>query len=210
MDERSDKLRTLVPWNREWLKPLRQKLLQDLRLGRSSVVVYLGPSESDFALDYDDGSVEAVVCEHVLMWATVPERTVDEMHRILKPGGHAVIGAEPDFGGVLEHPEAAGIQSLIAGVLRKHGADPDVGRRLLALFAPEHWERSIHVHQPGPQASPTGEMLELMVRRVRQTLDGEVRPSVVERWEQEVRQAASDGTFFSCVPHFALTARKVG
>jgi SAM-dependent methyltransferase len=206
MNDHAEMLRTLVPWNRDWLKPLRQRLLHDLRLGRSSVVVYLGPTESVVA--HDDCSVEAVVCEHVLMWAPVPERVISEMHRVLKPGGHAVVAAEPDFGGVMEHPEAAGIQGLIAGVLRKHGADPDIGRRLLALFDRDEWEPHVHVHQPGAQASPAGEMLELMIRRVRRSLDGEVQGSVIDRWEEEVRDASAAGTLFSWVPHYALVARK--
>ncbi len=208
MDGRAEDLRALVPWNRDWLKPLRSRLLRDLVLERSSLVVTIGPGEP-CVLAHDDGSVDAVVCEHVLMWTEVPERVIADVHRVLRPGGHLVVAAEPDFGGVLEHPDGAGIQGLVAGVLRKHGADPDVGRRLVSLFTRDRFSTEVHLHQPGPQASPAGEMLELMIRRVRLVLEGEVQPRVVDYWEREVRSASGLGTFFTWVPHFALVARKL-
>ncbi len=42
-------------------------------------------------LPYPDGSFDAVTCVLGLMYAAEPKRAIDQMHRVLKPGGRAAV-----------------------------------------------------------------------------------------------------------------------
>jgi SAM-dependent methyltransferase len=42
-------------------------------------------------LPFRDGSVGAIVCSHVLEHVARPDQVIDEMHRVLRPGGGAYI-----------------------------------------------------------------------------------------------------------------------
>jgi SAM-dependent methyltransferase len=213
------------------IAPLRERLLERAGAREAGIVAALGgpgPLEGTLRfmsrrspecvahdaladrLPLDDGSVQLVAAELTLMWLEDPPALVSDVHRVLAPGGRFVITAEPNFHGVMDHPPAAGPHGLIAGVLRKRGADPEVGRRLRTLFRPALWQSELFIHPPDPLPGPEGEDLEDVVRAVRAMLGGEVHPAVLERWEEEIRAASMDGTLLMYVPYFALIARKAG
>jgi hypothetical protein len=57
------------------------------------------------------------------------------MQRVTRPGGWVLALAEPDYGGRVDYPEAlAEAGRLQAEALRAQGAEPNMGRRLMALF----------------------------------------------------------------------------
>lgn len=161
-------------------------------------------------LPQDDGCVDVVAFERVLVWSEAPRALVGEIHRVLRPGGRALVLDEPDYHAVIEHPPGAGIHGLVAGVMRKAGADPAIGRRLRDLFRPDAWSTELLLHPPDPEPGPTGEDLEGLVREARGILDGAVAPAVLDRWEREVRDASALGILIVHLPRFALVARKRG
>jgi ubiquinone/menaquinone biosynthesis C-methylase UbiE len=55
----------------------------------ANVEFLLGPSD---ALPFDDGSFTALVCTTALHHFPDPQRSIDEMARVLEPGGRLVIG----------------------------------------------------------------------------------------------------------------------
>lgn len=55
----------------------------------ANVEFLLGPSDS---LPFDDGSFTALVCTTALHHFPDPQRSIDEMARVLEPGGRLVIG----------------------------------------------------------------------------------------------------------------------
>ena len=74
-------------------------------------------------------------CHYFLLWASDPLRTLAEMRRVTQPGGFILALAEPDYGGRIDYPEAlAQIGRLQEQSLRRQGADPYIGRKLMSLF----------------------------------------------------------------------------
>ena len=72
------------------LRLARSRLLADADSGRLANVEFLqGPSD---ALPFDDGSFTALVCTTALHHFPDPQRSIDEMARVLAPGGRLVIG----------------------------------------------------------------------------------------------------------------------
>jgi ubiquinone/menaquinone biosynthesis C-methylase UbiE len=57
--------------------------------GLTNVEFLLGPSD---ALPFDDGSFTALLCTTALHHFPDPQRSIDEMARVLEPGGRLVIG----------------------------------------------------------------------------------------------------------------------
>jgi SAM-dependent methyltransferase len=87
------------------------------------------------ALPFAGGSFDLVVCHYLLLWLADPRRAVQEMARVTRPGGAVLALAEPDYGGRIDYPpELVRLGRLQAEALRRQGADPEMGRRLGALF----------------------------------------------------------------------------
>lgn len=80
-----------------------------------------------------DASVDLVFAQLTLMWLDA-SRAIAEAARVLAPGGVLAV-IEPDYGGLMEHPEEIATKSLWMAALQRAGADPCVGRKLPGLFA---------------------------------------------------------------------------
>jgi ubiquinone/menaquinone biosynthesis C-methylase UbiE len=89
------------------------------------------------ALPFEDGAFDAVHAHALLEHLPRRAEAVAEMQRVLAPGG--VVGvASPDWGGFLLAPPDDAAQAALEAyqrLMRDHGADPLVGRRLGSLLA---------------------------------------------------------------------------
>jgi len=86
-------------------------------------------------LPFADATFDIVVCHYLLLWLSDAARGVQEMARVARRSGCVLACADPDYGGRLDHPpELAKLGQLQAKALRQQGADPEIGRRLGALF----------------------------------------------------------------------------
>jgi SAM-dependent methyltransferase len=98
------------------------------------------------ALPFPDGSFDVVVCHYLLLWLADPPLGVREMARVVRPNGHVLACAEPDYGGRVDHPpEMRRLGELQAEALRRQGADPETGRRLGELFVSSGLEGTVGV-----------------------------------------------------------------
>lgn len=69
------------------------------------------------------------------MWSSNPQQLVNEMARVVKPGGRVLASLEPDYGGKLHYPEDPRVDPIFAGkAIRDKGGDPHIGRKLRCLF----------------------------------------------------------------------------
>lgn len=88
------------------------------------------------ALPFADDAFDAAIAHYLLLWVRQPERLLQEMVRILRPGGALMCLAEPDYGGRIDHPSRlASLGRRQAHALQRSGAQPDIGRRLPGLLA---------------------------------------------------------------------------
>jgi SAM-dependent methyltransferase len=85
-------------------------------------------------LPFAGGSFDLVFSQLTLLWITPLQRALDEIHRVLSPGG-VLIALEPDYGGMIEHPPEIATRDLWLAALRRADADPFVGRTLPRLLS---------------------------------------------------------------------------
>jgi SAM-dependent methyltransferase len=86
-------------------------------------------------LPFSTGSFDMVVCHYLLLWLAKPLQVLQEMKRVIRPGGEILVAAEPDYGGRIDYPpELIELGRLQAEALRSQGADPSIGRRLASLL----------------------------------------------------------------------------
>lgn len=83
------------------------------------------------AMPFRTGSFDLAFFQNVLLWIAEPEEAIREAARVLESGG-ALVALEPDYGGMMEHPDL-GLRVIWLDALERAGADPLIGRRLPGL-----------------------------------------------------------------------------
>jgi SAM-dependent methyltransferase len=84
---------------------------------------------------YASGSFDLLICHFLLLWVADPQGVVNEVARLVRPGGSVLALAEPDYGGRVDHPEElADLGRLQENALRRQGAETRLGRRLGSLL----------------------------------------------------------------------------
>ena len=84
-------------------------------------------------LPFANNVFDLVFCQLALMWMPLEQATA-ELGRVTMKGG-VVVAIEPDYGGMLEWPEGAGLKEVWIAALDRAGADPFVGRKLPGTLA---------------------------------------------------------------------------
>lgn len=82
------------------------------------------------ALPFADGSFDAVAFHFVLLWLNDPVGCLKEAHRVLVPGGVAMILSEPDLSRREDEPDA-GLGEALRVCVRRAGGHPDAGARVV-------------------------------------------------------------------------------
>jgi len=85
-------------------------------------------------LPFADTVFDLVFTQLTLLWVQPVTRVLDEIHRVLHPGG-VLVALEPDYGGMIEHPPEIAARELWLSALGRAGADPLIGRALPGLLA---------------------------------------------------------------------------
>jgi SAM-dependent methyltransferase len=124
--------------------------LEILRLGGGRRVAADGR-----VLPFAAGCFDLVFAQMFFMWAR-PEEVLPEISRVMAPGGSLVACAEPDYGGVVEHPPA-GRMDTVASSLRAEGADVEVGRKLGAALQRAGFRVECGVHPARPLEAGRGD-----------------------------------------------------
>ena len=85
-------------------------------------------------LPFCNSSFDFVFSQNVLLWLNQPVKAIQEVVRVLEPGGVWVL-FEPDYGGMIEHPPEISTKELWISALKRAEADPMVGRKLPFLLS---------------------------------------------------------------------------
>jgi len=86
-----------------------------------------------YSLDHPDATFDVVHAHQVLQHLTDPVRALEELRRVLKPGGLLAV-RDSDYGAFTWAPADPGLDrwlELYHQVTRRNGAEPDAGRLLL-------------------------------------------------------------------------------
>ncbi|MHA1794209.1 MAG: class I SAM-dependent methyltransferase [Promethearchaeota archaeon] len=114
--------------DREFLQQARK----NLNRVNDDVKFYLGNANS---LPLDDNSMDIIFCQYFLMWNDDDEqdRILNEVMRVLKPGGWFICFAEPDYSNIIDIPENA-IVDLFINSLMKAGANLEAKKFIERIF----------------------------------------------------------------------------
>ena len=105
-----------------------------LALGGAADVTVLGDAH---ALPLPTGSVGSVLLRYVVQHLARPVDALREVHRVLRPGGVAVVtDVDAQLWGLAEpsYPELARVHARLAAAQQRGGGDRFVGRRLTRLL----------------------------------------------------------------------------
>jgi len=125
-------LQHLLPGNDLFGIDLRPDFLAEAR--RHAPLSHLAAADAA-ALPAAEAAFDAVICHYFLLWVNEPEVILKEMKRVTRPGGMVIAMAEPDYGGRIDYPASlVELGHLQGEALQRQGADPNMGRKLAALF----------------------------------------------------------------------------
>ena len=152
------------------------------------------------ALPFHDASFDLLLFQNVLLWVGDAEQAVAEAARVLAPGG-ALVALEPDYGGMMEHPDL-GLRVIWLDALERAGADPLIGRQLPGLCEAaglRPWVELAHI-----PAHAEAEALALLLGLP--LTPGERR--LVEGARPIIAAAAGGWSVFLHVPYFLVVAHR--
>lgn len=163
------------------------------------------------SLPFLDESFDAALCHYLLLWLKDPMRGMQEMARVVRPGGVVLACAEPDYGGRLDYPPALeALGKLQAESLRRQGADPAIGRRLGELFAAAGLQATVGVIAGRWRHSAPSDAAFAAEWRMREhDLAEMLPPDELQRLKTLDRQALEEGRRVLFVPTFYALGRKV-
>lgn len=105
-------------------------------------------------LPFASASFDLIFTQLALLWISPIEHAMDEIARVLAPGG-ALVALEPDYGGLIEYPEEVAARELWIAGLARAGADPHIGRKLPQALARRGFSVNVGLFDTLYAPSPT-------------------------------------------------------
>lgn len=162
-------------------------------------------------LPFADGHFDVAACNLMLLWARDPAAVVQEMARVVRPGGVVLASMEPDYSGKIHWPRNPLVDVVFQGqAVARRGGDPEAGRKLRQWFVGAGLQTSVGISNT--QIPTTAEDL-ANFRRHRNYYRRLLRENGFERrdihaWEEEYLQAMEAGIELCFLPLFHAIGRK--
>ena len=156
-------------------------------------------------LPFKKSTFDIVTCNLLLMWVEDPQKVVNEMARVTKPGGKVLASLEPDYGGKIHWPENKKVDPLFSGeAIRKKKGDPHIGRKLRALFTTAGLETKVGIGNSRIWSCPEDKDYYLHARDfyIKVLRDAGLKDKEIDKWEYEYLKSLDDGTQLSFFPQF--------
>jgi SAM-dependent methyltransferase len=125
-----------------------------LRLAESGLHIAAG---SGNCLPFSDCVFDLILTQMFFLWVPALDAMLVEINRVMAPGGHLIAAAEPDYGGIVEHPQEGALSRGLVAKLSTEGADVTVGRKLGGCLERAGFTVECGVHPARPLESAKAE-----------------------------------------------------
>jgi len=173
-----------------------------------NVELYVSNAET---IPFRDNTFDIVTCNLFFMWVDNPQKVINEMTRVTKPGGRVLASLEPDYGGKLHYPENPKIDAVFAGkAVKERGGDPHIGRKLRLLFVRAGLETKVGIGNNRIWSCEEDKSYYLHARDfyVKALKDAGLSEEEIDKWEYEYLKSLDDGVQLNFFPQFYAIGRK--
>lgn len=159
------------------------------------------------ALPFEDESVDVLRCERVLQHVDDPAAVVEEMARVLRPGGRIVL-IDTDWATAIVHPADPDVLGRMVAHFMSESANPYSGRRLRGLLAGAGLEIAAETAATmiEPQEGARQGFVAMMVQASAQA--GVLTPAEAQTFAATLAEAADRGAFHLSLTMYAVSAVK--
>ena len=157
---------------------------------------------TDTQLPLPERTADRVLCKNVLEYVPDPQQTINEFHRVLRPGGVAHV-SDSDWGAVIfgSAPERFGKIMAAAGIAFR---TPLIGRGLYGMYRRAGF-REIKVEVLA-HADTTGALRPVLTNMASYArLSGQLPDSEIDAFLDDIKRALDDETYFALLPQFLVT-----
>lgn len=152
-------------------------------------------------LPFANASFDLIFTQLALLWISPIEHAMDDIARVLAPGG-ALVALEPDYGGLIEYPAEIAARDLWIAGLARVGADPHIGRKLPEMLTRHGF--SVNVGLFDTLYAPSPARFDFL----RDLPLTELELATLEHIEQEALVRQSPWAQVAHLPFFLVTAIK--
>ena len=173
-----------------------------------NVELYVSSAET---IPFRDNTFDIVTCNLFFMWVDNPQKVINEMTRVTKPGGRVLASLEPDYGGKLHYPENQKIDAVFAGkAIKERGGDPHIGRKLRLLFVRAGLETKVGIGNNRIWSCEEDKSYYLHARDfyVKALKDAALSEEEIDKWEYEYLKSLDEGVQLNFFPQFYAIGRK--
>jgi ubiquinone/menaquinone biosynthesis C-methylase UbiE len=162
-------------------------------------------------IPYDNNMFDIVTCNLLLMWTKNPQKVVNEMARVTKPGGIVLASLEPDYGGKLHWPENQKVDPIFAGkAIEEKGGDPHIGRKLRLLFVRAGLDTTVGIGNNRIWSCEEDRNYYLHARDfyVKALKNSGLTQEEIDKWEYDYLKSLDEGIQLNFFPQFYAIGKK--
>jgi len=182
--------------------------LAEARCSQLSNVEFLECDATDLAVG--DASADFVTCMQVLLYVADVEKALDEMFRVLKPGGRAII-METDWRSAVLNSNDEALTEKIIEAWDRTVPSPRLPARLRPLLRQAGFS-SIEIDViplPSTDCTPGGYSMAMMSQCAQAACEqGTITEPEKQQWLDELAQLGAEDAHFFCVNRFLFSAVK--
>lgn len=172
--------------------------------------VEIKPGDAD-NLEFTDGSFDAVVCTQVLLYVAQIKQALSEIHRVLKPGGRAVV-VETDWRGLVLSSSFSDVTEKMIQSWDAEVASPNLPTLLQPMLKQAGFSAiSVSVIPVVTTSCIKGNYACSMIDQFSSLAvkQGRVMESDAHNWTKDLYEKHQNGAFFFCINRFLFAAVRV-
>ena len=192
-----------IDGSRDMIK-VAKNILKDCK----NAELYVGSADT---IPFDKNVFDVVTCNLLSMWVDNPQKVINEMTRVTKPGGKVLASLEPDYGGKIHWPENPKIDTVFAGrAIKEKGGDPHIGRKLRLLFVRAGLETKVGIGNNRIWSCEEDKSYYLHARDfyVKALKGAGLTDKEIDEWEYEYLKSLDEGVQLNFFPQFYAIGRK--